>query len=114
MRPTHETSRMNTDAQPGGHRAGFVAIGGRSNVGKSTLLNRLVGQKVAIVTPRPQTTRRRITGIINQPDAQVIMIDTPGFHHPHTQLNRRMLDTAQRSLSESEVILLVIEAGAQL
>jgi GTP-binding protein Era len=96
------------------HRAGFVTIAGRTNVGKSTLLNRLVGQKVAIVTPRPQTTRRRITGIINEPDAQIIVIDTPGFHQPHTQLNRRMVDTARRSLSESEVILLVIEAGAQL
>jgi GTP-binding protein Era len=96
------------------HRAGFVTLVGRTNVGKSTLLNRLVGQKVAIVTPRPQTTRRRIVGIVNEPDAQLLLVDTPGFHEPRSKLNQRMLDTARRSLSESEVVLVVIEAGAQL
>jgi len=96
------------------HRAGFVTLAGRTNVGKSTLVNRLVGHKVAIVTPRPQTTRRRIIGIVNEPDAQVLLVDTPGFHHPRSQLNRRMLDTARRSLTESEAILLVIEAGMEL
>src|SRR5271168_5032348 len=98
----------------GEHRAGFVVVAGRTNVGKSTLVNRLVGHKVAIVTPRPQTTRRRIIGIVNEPDAQVLLVDTPGFHHPRSQLNRRMLDTARRSLTESEAILLVIEAGMEL
>ncbi|HEX4209927.1 MAG TPA: GTPase Era [Candidatus Binataceae bacterium] len=96
------------------HRAGFVTLVGRTNVGKSTLLNRLVGQKVAIVTPRPQTTRRRIVGIVNEPDAQILLVDTPGFHEPRSKLNQRMVDTARRSLSESEVVLVVIEAGAQL
>jgi len=96
------------------HRAGFVTLVGRSNVGKSTLLNRLVGQKVAIVTPRPQTTRRRILGIVHEPDAQILLVDTPGFHQPRSQLNQRMIDTARRSLSESEVILMVLDAGARL
>jgi len=96
------------------HRAGFVTLVGRTNVGKSTLLNRLVGQKVAIVTPRPQTTRRRIVGIVNEPDAQILLVDTPGFHEPRSKLNERMVETARRSLTESEVVLVVIEAGAQL
>jgi len=96
------------------HRAGFVTLGGRSNVGKSTLLNRIVEQKVAIVTPKPQTTRRRILGIRNDPDAQIILIDTPGLHEPHRPLNRRMVETARRCLAEGEVIAGVVEAGMRL
>lgn len=99
---------------PETHHAGFVTLGGRSNVGKSTLLNRIVGQKVAIVTPKPQTTRRRILGIRSDADAQMILIDTPGLHAPHRPLNRRMLDTARRCLNEGEVIVGVIEAGGEL
>ena len=98
----------------GEHRAGFVALGGRSNVGKSTLLNRIVGQKVAIVTPRPQTTRRRILGIRNDPDAQIVLIDTPGLHESSRELNRRMVDVARRALAEGEVVLAVIAAGASI
>jgi GTPase len=93
------------------HRAGFVAIGGRSNVGKSTLINRLVGHKVAAVSPKPQTTRRRILGIRSDAAAQVIFIDTPGLHESSRTLNRRMIDTARRSLAEGEVVAGVIEAG---
>lgn len=102
---------MNADSP---HRAGFVTLGGRSNVGKSTLLNRIVEQKVAIVTPKPQTTRRRIVGIRNDPDAQIILIDTPGLHEPHRPLNRRMVETARRCLAEGEVIAGVVEAGTRL
>jgi len=93
------------------HRAGFVTISGRTNVGKSTLLNRLVGQKVAIVTPKPQTTRRRIVGIRSDADAQMILIDTPGLHQPRRLLDRRMVATARRCLAEGEVILAMVEAG---
>jgi GTP-binding protein Era len=89
-------------------------LAGRTNVGKSTLLNRLVGHKVAIVTPKPQTTRRRIVGIRTGPDAQIIMIDTPGFHDARRQLNRRMIDTARRGLAEAEVIAAMVEARAAL
>jgi GTP-binding protein Era len=93
------------------YRAGFVTIAGRTNVGKSTLLNRLVGQKVAIVTPKPQTTRRRIVGIRTDDASQMILIDTPGLHDARRPLNRRMVDTARRCLAEGEVIAAVIEAS---
>lgn len=101
-------------AGPGRYRAGFVALGGLPNVGKSTLLNRMVGQKVAIVTPRPQTTRRRILGIRTDPDAQLIFIDTPGLYRPRTALDKRMVDVARRCLGEGEVVVGVIEARARL
>jgi GTP-binding protein Era len=90
-----------------------VTIAGQTNVGKSTLLNCLVGQKVAIVTPRPQTTRRRILGIRNDADAQIILIDTPGLHEPHRELNRHMVETARRCLAEGEVIVAVIAGNAK-
>jgi GTPase len=98
----------------GEHRAGFVAVGGRTNVGKSTLVNRIVGHKVAIVTPRPQTTRRRILGIRSDSDAQILLIDTPGLHVPKKELNQRMVQVARRALAEGEVILAVVEAGERL
>src|SRR3974390_2900383 len=79
------------------HRAGFVAILGRPNAGKSTLLNALVGQKVAIVAPRPQTTRTAIQGIVTTPDAQIVFVDTPGIHKTSSLLNKRMMDTVRAS-----------------
>jgi len=100
--------------EPREHRAGFVALGGRTNVGKSTLLNRLVGHKVAIVTPRPQTTRRRVLGIRSDPDAQFIFIDTPGIHESARALNRQMVAVARRALAEGEIVVGVIEAGRRL
>ncbi len=96
------------------HRSGFVVLGGRSNVGKSTLLNRLVGRKVAIVTPKPQTTRRRILGIRTEADAQMIFIDTPGIHESRRLMNQRMVETARRSLAEGEVVVAVVEAASRL
>jgi GTP-binding protein Era len=96
------------------HHAGFLTLAGRTNVGKSTLLNQIVGQKIAIVTPKPQTTRRRIVGIRSDSDAQIILIDTPGFHQSRHPLNRRMVDTARRCLAEGEVLAPLIEAGRKL
>jgi GTPase len=96
------------------HRAGFVALGGRSNVGKSTLLNRLVGHKVAIVTPKPQTTRRRVVGIRTDPDAQIVFIDTPGIHASDRLMNQRMVKAARRGLGEGEVVAGVVEAAGRL
>src|SRR5207253_6050580 len=96
----------------GGHRAGFVALIGRPNAGKSTLLNRLVGTKLAIVSSRPQTTRNRITGIHNRRDAQVIFVDTPGLHAGRGQLGVFMQKTAERAAAEADVICLVVDATA--
>jgi GTPase len=94
------------------HRAGFAAIVGRPNVGKSTLLNRLVGQKLAIVSPKPQTTRGRILGVITRPDAQVALLDTPGLHTAKGGLNARMVQQAVRTLLDADVALFLIEAGS--
>ncbi len=96
------------------HRAGFVAIGGRTNVGKSTLVNQLVGQKIAIVTPRPQTTRRRILGIRTDADSQMLLLDTPGLHEAKKELNQRMVQVARRAIAEGEVVLAVVEAADKL
>ncbi len=91
-------------------RSGFVSIVGRPNVGKSTLLNRLLGDKIAITSDKPQTTRNRIQGIFNRPDAQIIFIDTPGIHQPKSDLNRYMVETALSSLKGVDVILFLVEA----
>src|SRR5262249_2889904 len=94
------------------HRAGIVAIVGRPNVGKSTLLNALVGAQVAIVTPKPQTTRTRVVGIRTLPGAQAVFVDTPGIHDARSTLNRRMVETARRVLEEADAALLVLDASA--
>ncbi|HYV68464.1 MAG TPA: GTPase Era [Myxococcales bacterium] len=98
-------------APPGTHRAGFAAIVGRPNVGKSTLLNRLLGQKLAIVSPKPQTTRSRILGVVTRPGAQVALLDTPGLHAARGGLNARMVQQALQTLSEADVALFLIEAA---
>ena len=90
-------------------RAGFITVVGRPNVGKSTLVNRLVGQKVAIVTPKPQTTRNRILAIKNKPDAQLVFFDTPGIHKPHYEMDRLMQETAVQSLKRVDLVLLVLD-----
>src|SRR6266849_4302672 len=92
------------------HRAGFVALVGRPNVGKSTLLNRLVGEKMAIVSRRPQTTRTRITGIKHLPDAQVVFVDTPGLHEAAGKLDQLMAKTVARALEDVDVVCLILEA----
>lgn len=95
----------------GGHRAGLVAIVGRPNVGKSTLLNRLIGQKVSITSRKAQTTRHRISGIRTETDAQFIFVDTPGFQRKHMNaLNRAMNRAVAETLADVDVVILVIEA----
>jgi len=92
-------------------RAGFVALVGRPNVGKSTLLNKLLGEHIAIVSPRPQTTRTRILGLVNGEDHQLALFDTPGIHAAKGVLNKRMVEVALATLQEVDVVLLLIEAG---
>jgi GTP-binding protein Era len=91
-------------------KSGFVALVGRPNAGKSTLLNRLVGEKLAIVSDKPQTTRNRIIGVRNFPQGQVVFVDTPGVHRPLHRLNVRMVDTALEALREVDVVTAVIDA----
>lgn len=98
-----------TDAK---HRAGFVALIGLPNVGKSTLLNHVLGRKLAIVTPKPQTTRNRILGIESRPGAQYLFIDTPGLHHARNLLGQRMNKVAQQSSADADVVLWIVDAQA--
>jgi GTP-binding protein Era len=100
-----------TEPETPPHRSGFVAVVGRPNVGKSTLVNGLLGQKVAIVSPRPQTTRTRILGILTLPEAQVILVDTPGLHRPLHKLGEAMVATAASAIPDADVILFVVDVS---
>lgn len=99
------TSIMNASE----HRAGIVALVGRPNVGKSTLLNRFVGEKLAIVSPKPQTTRNRILGILSEPNLQIAFLDTPGVHKAKGPLHQFMVETAMSAIDEVDAVLFVIE-----
>jgi len=96
------------------YRAGFVALLGPPNVGKSTLLNRLLGQKLAIVSPKPQTTRSRILGILTRPEAQLLLLDTPGRHRHASLLNESLNDTVDAAIRDCDVALVVLDAGRGL
>lgn len=98
---------------PAPFKSGFVALVGRPNVGKSTLLNALVGAKVSIVTPVPQTTRNRILGILNKPQAQIIFMDTPGIHKPLSRLNQQMMAFVRQALEERDLALFIVDASAR-
>ncbi len=99
-----------TDKKEKEFHSGYVSIIGRPNVGKSTLLNAILGEKIAIVTPKPQTTRNKIIGIHNLPYSQIIFIDTPGIHKPKHRLGEAMIKTAREALSEVDIVLFMVEA----
>jgi GTP-binding protein Era len=90
--------------------SGFAAVVGRPNVGKSTLINRIVGTKVTITSPRPNTTRSQVRGVLNRPGAQVVFVDTPGLHKPRTALGERMNDSASSSMDDVDVVIAMVEA----
>jgi len=90
-------------------KSGFVSILGRPNVGKSTLLNRLIGTKIAIVADKPQTTRTSIQGVVTSPDAQIVFLDTPGIHKADTLLNKRMMDTVRAALDQRDLLLFLVD-----
>ena len=91
-------------------RSGFVTFVGRPNVGKSTLLNRILGTKVAITSDKPQTTRNQIMGVLTRPDAQIVFVDTPGIHKPRTPLGEHLNATATAEIADVDVACLVIDA----
>ncbi|NLX52907.1 MAG: GTPase Era [Deltaproteobacteria bacterium] len=95
-------------------KSGFIAIVGRPNVGKSTFFNAVIGDKISIVAAKPQTTRNRITGIKNYPDAQLIFLDTPGMHRARTPLNRALVQAARDTLGDADLIVAMIQAGAAI
>jgi GTP-binding protein Era len=98
----------------GGYRAGFACFVGRPNAGKSTLTNALVGQKIAITSNRPQTTRHTIRGVVHRPDAQLVLVDTPGLHRPRTLLGERLNDLVRQTWSEVDVIGLCLPADEEI
>lgn len=114
--PDTETLDMETGGlvdpleTPPNHRSGFVAVIGRPNVGKSTLLNRLLGQKIAITSPKPQTTRDQLLGIYTTENMQVMFLDTPGIHKPHNKLGEHMVSVAELSVEDADLVLWVVDA----
>ena len=96
------------------HRSGYVALIGRPNVGKSTLLNTLLGQKLSIVSARPQTTRNRVLGIWNDENTQIVFLDTPGIHEPHSLLNKRMVDAALATFRDVDLVVWLLDAHKEV
>jgi GTPase len=110
----HSASLHDSEGTSGTFHSGFACLLGRPNTGKSTLTNALVGTKVAIMSDRPQTTRHAIRGIVHRPDAQLVLVDTPGFHRPRTLLGQRLNDLVLATLSEVDVVVLCIPADQKV
>jgi GTP-binding protein Era len=103
---------MLLEDMPEDHRSGFVTVVGKPNVGKSTLINGLVGEKVAIVSPKPQTTRRTLRGILTLPEAQIVFVDTPGMHEPRHKLGEYMVKSATSTIPDADVVLFMVDLSA--
>src|SRR5688572_18185980 len=109
--PARQSTSEEQPAADAGFRAGFAAVVGRPNVGKSTLMNHFLGQKIAIISAKPQTTRRTQLGILSRPDAQIIFVDTPGMHEPRNPLGVYMVDVATRALNEADAVLFIVDVS---
>lgn len=109
----HDLDSVFSDDWSDDHRSGVVAVVGRPNVGKSTLINRILGQKIAIVTPKPQTTRRRQLGIHTEARGQILFVDTPGLHKPLHKLGEYMVKAAESALRDADLILLLLDVSAK-
>ena len=107
----NDASLILNDEAPPDHRSGFVAVIGKPNVGKSTLINAWLGEKIAIVSPKPQTTRNRLRGILTRPDAQIVFVDTPGIHQPRHKLGEFMVETATKSIPDADVVLFMVDVS---
>ncbi|MEZ4702439.1 MAG: GTPase Era [Rhodothermales bacterium] len=105
-----ESPPLFSDDIPAGHRSGYVALIGQPNVGKSTLINALVGQKLSIVTPKPQTTRHRILGILSAPAYQIVLLDTPGIIEPRYRLQEAMMRNVRQAISDADILLFMADA----
>jgi GTP-binding protein Era len=112
--PASSAAASSVSSATAGFRSGFACFAGRPNVGKSTLMNALVGSKVAITSSRPQTTRRAIRGIVHRPDAQLVIVDTPGLHRPRTLLGERLDSLVRSTLTEVDVVGLCIPAAERI
>ncbi len=107
-----ELEELLEETLPPDHRSGFIAVIGRPNVGKSTLLNRVLGQKIAITSPKPQTTRDQLLGILTRPDAQILFLDTPGIHKPQHRLGEHMVTVATESIEDADVVLWLVDVNS--
>ena len=107
-----DLSSLSEDDLPEGHKSGLVAVAGRPNVGKSTLLNQILKQKIAIVSPRPQTTRINQLGILTRPEFQIIFVDTPGLMKPRHKLDQFMVRAAKESVRDADIVLWLVDAAA--